>query len=176
MKGSRRRRKRPSGKSLKAKDPSITAFGFRRKNFLHDRWVKHCGWWPDRVVRLVERSRGRFDGRPVHEQWITEGKTNHLDACIEHVSFRNYSHLVEKMEHYSNLSSKELYERGIKASGLAPVSHGVWMFIRTYLLELGFLEGFDGFMISVMNAGGSFLKYAKLRERWAQQGREPLHR
>jgi len=46
----------------------------------------------------------------------------------------------------------------------SPLSHGIWMFIRTYVLELGIIEGFDGFMISVLNAGGSFLKYAKLRE------------
>jgi hypothetical protein len=31
-------------------------------------------------------------------------------------------------------------------------------------MELGLLEGFDGFMISTLNAGGSFLKYAKLIE------------
>jgi hypothetical protein len=38
------------------------------------------------------------------------------------------------------------------------------MFLRTYFLELGFLDGFDGFVISIMNAGGSFFKYAKCRE------------
>jgi hypothetical protein len=38
------------------------------------------------------------------------------------------------------------------------------MFIRTYFLEWGILDGFDGFVISTTNAGGSFLKYAKARE------------
>jgi (heptosyl)LPS beta-1,4-glucosyltransferase len=161
---------------LEAGDPLFAAFGFNRRNFLHDRWIKRCGWWPDHVVRLVDRTRGRFDGRAVHEQWTTEGKIRYLEASINHMSFRNYSHLVEKMERYSSLSSEDLYAGNIKAHALEPLSHALWMFLRTYLLELGCLEGFDGFMISTMNAGGSFLKYAKLREKWEQQGREPRHR
>jgi len=146
--------------------PSATAFNFPRKNLLHGRWVKHCGWWPDRVLRLVDKGKGRFDGRPVHEQWVTSGKIGSLQGCIEHISFRNYSELVDKMERYSSLASEDLYSRGVEAGGLTAASHGLWTFFRTYFLELGILEGFDGLVISMTNAGGSFLKYAKLREKW----------
>lgn len=152
--------------AVSAAAPPVSAFAFRRKNFLHGRWVKRCGWWPDRVLRLVHRHKGRFDGRPVHEQWVTDGETPALGACIEHVSFRDYSQLIEKMERYSCLASGELFERNIKAGAVTPVSHGCWMFFRSYVLELGVLEGFDGLVISLTNAGGSFLKYAKLREKW----------
>jgi hypothetical protein len=80
------------------------------------------------------------------------------------------------MERYSCLASEELYRRNVKAGGLTPVTHGSWMFFRTYVLELGALEGFDGLVISLMNAGGSFLKYAKLREKWFQTGKERVAR
>ncbi|MBN1106496.1 MAG: glycosyltransferase family 2 protein [Deltaproteobacteria bacterium] len=149
-------------------DPEVAAFGFRRKNYLHGRWVKHCGWWPDRIVRLVDRRRGRFDGRPVHEQWLTEGDERDLKASIEHISFQSYSQLVEKMERYSSLGARELFEKGVKACVFTPLLHSLWMFLKTYGLERGFLDGFDGLVISTMNAGGSFLKYAKLREMWKE--------
>src|SRR3990172_9092730 len=42
------------------KKPSADAYSFPRKNFFHGRWIKHAGWWPDRVVRLVCKDRGRF--------------------------------------------------------------------------------------------------------------------
>lgn len=145
-------------------DPSAAAYSFKRKNFLHGRWIRHCGWWPDPVVRLVDRTRGGFDGRPVHERWLTEGPVKTLDACIEHLSFRNYSELIEKMQAYSNLGSESLLSQKAHTSAFVSISHGLWMFMRTYFLERGFLDGFDGFVISIMNAGGSFLKYAKLRE------------
>jgi len=151
-------------RELARNDATISAYGFRRKNYLHGRWIKHCGWWPDRIVRLVNRKAGGFDGRPVHEKWVTEGGVRGLDAVIEHISFRNYSELLAKMENYSNLASKELFEKNAKMNAVTPILHGLWMFLRTYFLELGVLDGFDGFVISTTNAGGSFLKYAKARE------------
>jgi (heptosyl)LPS beta-1,4-glucosyltransferase len=150
--------------ALARNDSTISAYGFRRKNYLHGRWIKHCGWWPDRIVRLVNRRAGEFDGRPVHEKWVTQGTVKGLEAVIEHISFRNYSELLAKMENYSNLASKELFEKAVNVNALTPIFHGLWMFLRTYLLELGVLDGFDGFVISTTNAGGSFLKYAKARE------------
>ncbi|MFH0844925.1 MAG: glycosyltransferase family 2 protein [Pseudomonadota bacterium] len=151
-------------------ETDIQAYSFRRKNYLHGRWIKHCGWWPDQIVRLVNRRRGRFDGRLVHEKWIVDGKVKSLGAFIEHVSFRNYSDLVTKMENYSNLASKEMMLHDVRVGPLTPLGHGVWMFIKSYLLRMGILDGFDGFVISIMNAGGSFLKYAKLREQYIKHG------
>ena len=157
---------------LARNDATISAYGFRRKNYLHGRWIKHCGWWPDRIVRLVNRKVGGFDGRSVHERWVTEGGVRGLDAVIEHISFRNYSELLAKMENYSNLASKELFEKNVKVNAVTPILHGLWMFLRTYFLELGVLDGFDGFVISTTNAGGSFLKYAKAREMRVVQRKE----
>jgi len=142
----------------------VSAYSFRRRNYLHGRWIKHCGWWPDRIVRLVNRKEGRFDGRRVHESWITQGQVKKLDAPIDHISFRDYSELVHKMENYSNLGAMELLDNNKRVSPFTPALHGAWMFLRTYIMELGVLDGFDGLVISIMNAGGSFLKYAKARE------------
>ncbi len=152
--------------ALRSRDRGVAAFSFPRRNFLHGRWIRHCGWWPDRIVRLVDRRRGAFDGRAVHEQWVTRDRIHALDSPIEHISFRNYSELVSKMELYSDLASRSLFEAGKRASPLTPPLHALWMFFRTYVLEMGLLDGFDGLVISLMNAGGSFFKYAKLREQW----------
>ncbi|MBW2609680.1 MAG: glycosyltransferase family 2 protein [Deltaproteobacteria bacterium] len=152
-------------REIASDEQMISAYSFRRKNYFHGKWIKHCGWWPDRIVRLVNRKKGGFDGRRVHESWLTEGRVEELDASIEHVSFQNYSELVAKMENYSNLAAAEMFEQGIRANPFTPILHGIWMFIRTYILEKGIFDGFDGFMISAMNAGGSFMKYAKLREK-----------
>jgi glycosyltransferase involved in cell wall biosynthesis len=139
-------------------------YNFLRKNFFHGRWVRHCGWWPIRVMWLVDRRRGRFSDDLVHERWIPEGPVSPLDAVIEHYSFRNYADLIVKMQTYSTLAAQEMFLKGRTAHWWSPLSHGGWMFVRTYFLEKGLLEGFDGFMISLLNAGGSFMKYAKLRE------------
>jgi hypothetical protein len=112
----------------------------------------------------VDRRRGHFDGRAVHEKWVAEDAVKALDAVIEHISFRNISELVRKMEDYSNIAARDLLGKKFRASSWTPASHGTWMFIKTFFLDRGLLDGFDGFVISIMNAGGSFLKYAKFLE------------
>ncbi|WP_419656766.1 glycosyl transferase, family II [Desulfosarcina variabilis str. Montpellier] len=144
----------------------IAAYGFMRRNIFHGRWFKRCGWWPDRVVRLVDRSRGKFSENLVHEQWVADGGVRQLDVVIEHYSFRNYAGLIEKMQNYSTLAAQQMKNDGRRARWWTSISHGLWTFLRSYFLELGILEGFDGFMISTTNAGGSYLKYAKLWELW----------
>lgn len=150
--------------TLKTVSAETAAFGFNRKNILHDKWIKHCGWYPDRIVRLVNRKIGKFDECYVHESWHTQGKVAMLETDIEHISFRDYSEMIVKMEHYSSLAAKEFLKNQKSVNRFSPLFHGLWMFFRTYFIELGLLEGFDGFMISTLNAGGSFLKYAKLIE------------
>lgn len=141
-----------------------TGFSFCRKNFFHKRWIKHCGWYPNRVLRLVNRRKGRFSNSLVHEWWASDGAVKNLDLCIEHHSFRNYADFINKMQTYSTLASLELLEKGKSATWLTPISHGTWMFFKTYVIKKGFLDGFDGLVISLMNAMESFMKYAKLRE------------
>lgn len=145
------------------KDEGIVAFSFRRKNFFHGRWVKHCGWWPDETVRLVRRSMGRSDGLS-HDKWLTDGRVVNLSAHIEHYSFRKYDDILRIMRSRAADMAQELYDSGKRISAATPILHGMVMFLKTYILRLGFLAGFDGLVISLTRAGGTFFKYANLLE------------
>ncbi len=142
----------------------IAAFGFLRRNHLHGRWIRHCGWWPDKVVRLVRRHRGAFSPNTVHERWMAQGHVAQLSLHIDHYSFRDYAEMIEKLQHYSTLAAQEMASRKKKVGCWSPLLHGGWMFFSIYILKLGFLCGFDGLIISLLNAGGSFMKYAKYWE------------
>ena len=147
-----------------ASGPDHDGYTFLRRNFFHGRWIKRCGWWPDRVLRLVNRKSGQFSNHLVHEQWVCRGRVCNLDFAIEHSSFRDYAGFISKMQAYSTLAAEQMHDQGQKAFWWSSITHGLWMFMSTYFFKMGFLEGFDGFMISLMNAQGSFMKYAKLRE------------
>lgn len=145
------------------KSPDAGAYSFRRKNFLHGKWIRHSDWWPDRQVRLVRKSGGRFTGT-IHEKWLAEGKIKALDSHIEHRSFTDYSDMLDTLDSYSTELALKLYENGKRANSLSPVLHGMAIFIKTYILKRGFLDGFDGLVISLNKGMGSFFKYAKLIE------------
>jgi (heptosyl)LPS beta-1,4-glucosyltransferase len=149
---------------LSEHNSSVAGFSLVRKNYFHGRWIRHCGWWPEHVLRLVNRNQGCYSQHLVHERWITNGVVKPTSLVVEHYSFRSYSALVEKMQTYSTLSATEMYQQGKQAHWWSPALHGAWTFMRTYFVHLGILDGFDGFMIAALNGGGSFLKYAKLRE------------
>jgi glycosyltransferase involved in cell wall biosynthesis len=144
-------------------NPTAGAYSFRRKNHLHGRWIKHSDWWPDRQIRLVDKSKGCF--RTItHERWVTSGEIENLDAHIEHFSFRDYSEMNIVLDEYSTASAQEMFEKGKRANPLTPVYHGLWAFLKTYFIKRGFLDGMDGLVISLNKGAGAFFKYAKLLE------------
>ncbi|HET6515298.1 MAG TPA: glycosyltransferase family 2 protein [Thermodesulfovibrionales bacterium] len=145
------------------KKPDADAYRLKRKNYLHGRWLRHSGYWPDRHIRLVNRRRGSFQS-VVHERWITEGRVGDLDAYIDHHAFSNYSDMLKTLNDYSSVIARELFASGKRANPLTPVFHGIAMFLKIYLLERGLLDGMDGLVTAITKAGGSFFKYAKLLE------------
>jgi (heptosyl)LPS beta-1,4-glucosyltransferase len=149
---------------ISAASEDVAAFGFLRRNYLHRRWIRHCGWWPDKVVRLVRRSRGAFNLKTVHERWLARGRVEQLPLYFDHYSFRNYAEMIEKLQLYSTLAAQEMASGKVKIYPWSPLFHGGWTFFYTYVLKLGFLCGFDGAIIALLNAGGSFMKYAKCWE------------
>ena len=143
--------------------PAAEAYSFRRKNYFHGKWIKHSGNWPDRNVRLVNKSKGSFLS-VIHEKWVTNGHVQDLDACILHYGFSGYSDLLKTLNGYSTITAGELFTSGRRANPLSPIYHGIGMFFKTYVLQRGFLDGMDGLVTALTKAGGSFFKYAKLLE------------
>ncbi len=143
--------------------PTADAYRFRRKNYLHGKWLRHSGYWPDWQIRLVNKTKGLFQSA-IHERWITDGPVQDIDAAIEHYAFSNYSDMLKTLDDYSTIIARHLFESGRRANLLSPIYHGTGMFLKIYLLERGFLDGMDGLVTALTKAGGSFFKYAKLLE------------
>jgi glycosyltransferase involved in cell wall biosynthesis len=144
-------------------NPSAAAYRLRMKHYVGVNWIKHCGYWPDWHIRFVRKTKGSFAGT-THEKWVTTGRICDLNAHIEHHSFSNYADMLTSLDEYSTIIAAELFASGKRANFLSPLYHGIGTFLRIYLLQRGFLAGFDGLVIALTKAGGSFFKYAKLLE------------
>jgi len=147
-------------------DYPFTAFSLPRENWFQDKWIRHGGWWPDRVVRLVNRTAGQMKPVPIHECWIADGEVGELQAPLRHYSFQNYSQLIHKADKYSALTSQHLFAQGKRCSTWSPLTHASAAFLRAFVLKRGFLDGVEGAAIAFTGALGSFMKYAKLQELW----------
>lgn len=143
--------------------PAAAAYRLNMKHYFHDKWIRHSGYWPDPHVKLVNKTKGRFHG-PIHEKWLSDGPVQDLDASIAHYGFSDYADMLKTLDEYSTIISMELFAAGKQVSPFSPLSHGVGMFLKIYFLQMGVLDGFDGLVIALTKAGGSFFKYAKLLE------------
>ncbi|MDA8079481.1 MAG: glycosyltransferase family 2 protein [Nitrospiraceae bacterium] len=150
-------------KRIVADPSSADAYRFPRKNFFHGRWIRTCGWWPDRIIRLFRKHTGRYTAI-THGRWETTGSLADTALPIEHFSFTGYTHMLRVLEVRSRDMAQELYDEGRRATVLSPFLHGIAMFFKVYIQKRGFIEGFDGFVIALTRAGGTFFKYAILLE------------
>ncbi len=143
-------------------DPAVAAYDLPRLSSYCGRFMRHGGWWPDRICRLFRRERARFSDDRVHERVIVDGPVGHLESHLVHLSFRSLEQVLAKVNGYSSEGAQMLRTRG-KCGGLGKaLGHGLWTFIRTYFLKRGFLDGREGFMLAVSNAEGTYYRYLKL--------------
>ena len=133
------------------------------------RFIRHSGWYPDYVLRLFKRTKGRFSDDLVHERVILEGTAGRLSSPLLHYSYLNQADVQRKTGQYARAGAMQMFKNG-KTPTLAdaPLRAG-WAFVRTYFLRLGFLDGIAGFNIALMNCRTTYLKYQQLR-------RSSLHR
>jgi glycosyltransferase involved in cell wall biosynthesis len=144
-----------------ASRPNADAFAIPRLSSYCGRYMRHGGWWPDRIVRLVRKGAARYEGGIVHERCVVDGVLGRLRQPLLHESFRDLEQVLTKMNAYSTWGAQELVRVGTRPSLARAIGHGAFAFIRTYLLRAGFLDGRHGFMLAISNAEGTYYKYLK---------------
>ena len=142
-----------------------SVYTISRHNYYRKRFIKGCGWYPDRVVRLYNRKATQFSDAFVHERVLSEGlKTISIDAPVYHYHYNSIDDFINKMQLYSTLFAKEKAKKK-QSSLLKAISHGFFAFFKSYVLKRGILLGGEGFEISAYNAITAYYKYLKLRDR-----------
>lgn len=141
-----------------------SVYSFPRNNYFNGKWIRWCGWYPDRQIRLYNRTRTRFTDAQVHEAIIDKGMQNvPLAGAIKHYSYDKIADFLTKMQFYSDLFAKQ--NRGKKKSSVwKALGHGWFAFVKSYILKRGFMGGYEGFVISAYNGHTAFYKYLKLNE------------
>ena len=76
---------------LEAPDNSAV-YSIARRNYFLGRFMRHSGWYPDRVMRLYERRRFRYNNNLVHESLDAKGaQVIELSCDLLHLTCRDFS-------------------------------------------------------------------------------------
>lgn len=116
--------------------------------------VRFGDWGRDKVLRLFKRGCGEFTNDQLHERVVVKGVTGTLKHAMIHNSVSSIEDAKEKMVEYARISAK-----GRKGSLLKALLRGGWTFFRSYVLLLGWLDGWTGFRVAHLCAKGTYLRY-----------------
>lgn len=124
-------------------------------------------------VRFFRKSKGQYDlENKVHENVIVDGQSVKAEGDIYHYGESSIFVKVEKNNQYSNLKAAEKFQKGkkpslLKLSLVMPVT-----FLKSYFIRRSCLNGWRGFVNSMINAFYAFLKEAKLFEQHQNAAKE----
>lgn len=135
-------------------------FRFNRMTYFCGKFIKHSGWYPDRIVRLYNKNKYRYNNLFVHESVDCKGsKVKDLKGLLYHFTTDNLEQYVDKRNNYAKAWAKRQFEKGKRGSILQIIIHPLFAFIRHYILRLGVLDGYHGFLISIIQMQYTFNKY-----------------
>ncbi|MFV1985268.1 MAG: glycosyltransferase family 2 protein [Thiohalomonadales bacterium] len=148
---------------LKINDTSIV-YAVPRLSYCFGRFIRYSGWYPDYVYRLYPREKTQYNDSVVHEKLkIPEAmKIEKLRNDLLHYTYKDINHYLVKSAHYAAIWAKDKNERGKTTSLTTAVLHGIGCFVKMYILRIGFLDGKQGFLLALLSAHSTFVKYADL--------------
>ena len=157
---------------LKVKE-NFTADGyyFNRLTNYCGKWIKHCGWYPDRKLRLWDSRKGKWTGENPHDRYeLEEGsKQVYLKGDLLHYSFYTIEQHMDTINKFSSIAANMRFRKGQKFSLLKLLVSPAWKFFKSFFIQGGFLDGFYGFVICKNSAHSTFLKQVKLYQLWRQE-------
>ena len=148
---------------IKKAGPKFDGYTMPRLAQYLGRWILHSGWYPDRKVRLFDRTKAKWVGEFVHESVVVHGSVGHLESNLLHFTCESLSEHLRTMDSYTTLAAQEIATRRIPVSLTRLLLDPPWTFLRTYFLKRGFLDGLEGLAIAYMAAFYNFTKYSKAR-------------
>lgn len=127
-------------------------------------WIKHGTWYPDKKLRLLNRHKGTWGGVNPHDKIVMQdGATmKHIKGDILHYTYETIEEIILQTNRFTNIQVKEMFERGRKSSVIKLVVNPFMAFVSGYFFKMGFLDGYNGFIIARFASYSTLIKYAKL--------------
>ena len=148
--------------ALLAAGPRHEAYTIHRRVWFLGKVIRYSGWQNDRVVRLVRTGSARYPNRRVHADMITRGPAPILHSSMEHFMTDSFDDYVKRIQKYSFWGASQSWREGKKSGPTEVFGRSVWRFLRTYVFQLGVLDGMHGLVFCMLQAYGTYMKYALL--------------
>lgn len=144
----------------------VAGFSMPRCVCYEGKWIRHGDWYPDRLVRLFNKSKSAFAGGKVHERLEVDGRIARLRHDLHHYSCQSKEEHWARRVKYAPLWIDTQFEAGRRPNALAPISRAAFRWFRAFIVKRGFLDGRRGWEIAGVTTRDTYLRYQALREKW----------
>ena len=149
--------------NLLANGTEHTAFMMNRNVYILGKRIRFSGWQHDRVARLFRKGAAYYENRRVHSVLHTSGETPILDNAIEHYMVdRSFDEYAFRLAKYGYWNAAQCWRDGDRTSSLEVLLRPAWRFFRTYILQLGILDGSLGIVFCLLQSYSTYMKFAIL--------------
>ena len=146
-----------------AKDSKKTMYRFIRRNSAFGKDFKYGVLGPDSVVRMFPKDKVHWEDK-VHERPVGDLPVITLQGFLKHYTYTDFDQYISKMNAYSTIGAQNNKTKNKKVGIIKDfVLRPFFAFIKMYVLEKGFMEGWLGFVLCLNYANYTLNKYVKLK-------------
>jgi glycosyltransferase involved in cell wall biosynthesis len=152
--------------AIKSKWGDAHGYIVKRFNNYCGKWMHFSGWYPERKIRLWDRRHGQWEGVDIHELVkMGDSKVAKLNGHLLHYAYFTVDEHINQINRFAEIAARAKYKKGEKASFFINVILSpLFRFIKTFIFQLGFLDGYYGFIFCTTSASMTFFKYVRLFE------------
>ena len=140
---------------------SQNGFFIKRVDILWGKKITHGELLNFKTLRLGKKDAGAWKGK-VHEEWKIKGKVGILENILIHEPHTSIKEFIREINFYTTIRAEELFKKGATTNALLIILYPEAKFILNYFIKMGFLDGVEGLLLSLLMSLHSFLVRGKL--------------
>ncbi len=147
---------------------AVDGYYLKRKNYFLGKWLHKGGQYPDPVIRLFQRGKGKFPCQSVHEQIEIDGRVATLKNDLLHYTAPTLARYLANNDRYAALTVKEFKDNNLPVNILTAVNYlfvkPIYTFFLLYFRHKGILDGYQGFLFAFYSGllfAKAYIKYLK---------------
>jgi glycosyltransferase involved in cell wall biosynthesis len=151
---------------IKTSWDSVDGYAFDRYNNYCGKWMHFSGWYPERKIRLWDRRKAQWGGTDPHDfVHLSRRKVKSLKGNLLHYAYLTVDEHLQQVYKFAEIAARSKYNNGERPSFIVNVIFSpLFRFVKSYFFQLGFLDGYYGFVFCAVSSSLTFFKYLRLYE------------
>jgi len=146
-------------------------YWIKRKNYFLGYFLTKGGQYPDPVIRLFKKGKGKLACLSVHEQVEIDGRVGELKNDLYHYADISFSRYLQRNNRYTSLMADDFIQKKIPISIPSFLKYffimPTYWFLTTFFRHKGFVDKFPGFVFSWYSSLRfpiAYIKYWELKK------------